>query len=48
MEVLISLLGKSQSLDLIKKIRQSETLFPFFGHCDTSLVEDTDNFKIKL
>jgi hypothetical protein len=37
-----------QTLDLIKQIRQSEILFPFFAHADTSLIDDSDHLKIRL
>ncbi len=47
LEVLVQLLGP-QTLDLIKQIRQSEILFPFFAHADTSLIDDSDHLKIRL
>lgn len=48
LELLVSLVGQLPCLDLIKQIRLQENLFPFFAHCDTSLIQDTDNFKTKL
>lgn len=47
LEVLVQLLGP-QTLDLIKQIRLSENLFPFFAHADTLLIDDSDHLKIRL
>lgn len=48
LEILSLLLTPAKTLSFVKRIKQHAALFPFFAHCDFSLVPTDNNYHLHL